>query len=169
MLIQDVGATFGSGGWFTSNSTAKLNLKEWSGTKIWKQVGTDPGAAGPECQAGLRKSLTATDGLDDPMISEDGRRFLAGLLCQLSDSQIEALFKVARVAEMPEYRKSDGSFKPGLDEASIVKQWVDAFKQKREDIAKGRCHWKNQPADLSAIDNPMGLSTVPNYCSARPF
>jgi hypothetical protein len=167
MLVQDVGATFGGGGWFTHNGSAKMNLSEWDGKKLWNKVGTD--SAPQECQAGLRKSLTATDGLSDPMISEEGRRFDAGLMCQLSDRQIEDLFKASRAAAMPEYHNQDGSFKAGVDEASIVRQWVDAFKRKREDLAKGRCSWKSQPPDLKVVDNPMGLATVPNYCSAKPF
>jgi len=167
MLIQDVGATFGSGGWFTSNSGAKMNLGQWSSTKLWNKVGTE--GAPQQCQAVLRKSLTAHDGLGDPMISEEGRRFDAGLLCQLSDQQIEELFKASRVAQKPEYHNHDGSFKSGVDEASIIRQWTEAFKQKREDLAKGRCQWKDQPSDLKLIDNPMGLATVPNFCSAKPF
>jgi hypothetical protein len=102
------------------------------------------------------------------MISEEGRRFDAGLLCQLSDHQIEELFKASRVAQKPEYHNHDGSFKSGVDEASIIRQWTEAFKQKREDLAKGRCQWKDQPSDLKLIDNPMGLATVPNFCSAKP-
>lgn len=167
MLVQDVGATFGGGGLFTSNSTAKMNLKVWSDKKLWSSVGTD--GAPKQCQASLSKSLTATDGLKDPKISEEGRRFDAGLMCQLTDQQVADLFKAARVAQMPQYHNSDGSFKPGVDEASVVKQWVDAFKQKREDLAKGRCEWKEKPTDLAAVDNPMGLATVPNYCSAKPY
>ena len=103
------------------------------------------------------------------MISEEGRRFDADLLCQLSDQQIEELFKASRVAQKPEYHNHDGSFKSGVDEASIIRQWTEAFKQKREDLAKGRCQWKDRPSDLKLIDNPMGLATVPNFCSAKPF
>jgi hypothetical protein len=171
MIVQDVGATFGSGGFFTSNSTAKMNLHEWSGEELWKKTGK-PGmseADCPVCQARLTKSLTATDGLSDPTISEEGRRFLGGLMCQLTDAQIANLFKAARVAEMPEYHTSDGSFKQGLDEATIEKQWIDAFKAKREKLASGRCRWKNKPTDLAAIDNPMGLANVPNHCTAQPY
>jgi hypothetical protein len=115
------------------------------------------------------KSLTAHDGLGDPLISEEGRRFDAGLMCQLSDHQIEELFKAARAASMPQYHNHDGSFKSGVDEASVIRQWVDAFKQKREQLASARCEWKEKPADLNAIDNPMGLATVPNFCTAKPF
>ncbi len=170
ILIQDVGATFGGGGLFTSNDTAKMNLGTWSGNKLWKKVGS--GTAGPdcpECQARLTKSLAAKDGLEDPIISEEGRRFAAGLLCQLSDQQIQDLFKAARVAEMPSHHNSDGSFKSGETEASITQQWVDQFKTKREELVAGRCRWHAQPANLTVIDNPAGLSTVPNYCSASPF
>jgi hypothetical protein len=167
MLVQDVGATFGGGGLTTGNDSAKMNLEKWSGTKIWKKVGKD--GAPKQCQAILHKSLTATDGLGDPAISEEGRRFDAGLLCQLSDSQLEALFKVARAAAMPMYHNKDGSFKPGVTEASVVEKWVAAFKAKREDIAKGRCQWKEKPANLAEVDNPMNLAKVPNFCTAKIF
>jgi hypothetical protein len=167
MMVQDVGATFGRGGWFTSNTKAKMNLPLWSSTKLWKKVGTE--GAPKHCQAALTKSLSAHDGLSNPAISEEGRRFDAGLMCQLTDHQIEDLFKAARAAEMPEYHNSDGSFKAGEDEASIMRRWVQAFKQKREDLASGRCEWQEKPPELAAIDNPMGLATVPNYCSAKPF
>jgi hypothetical protein len=167
MLVQDVGATFGTGGWFTSNTGAKMNLKGWSNKKVWNKVGTD--AAPKACQASLRKSIAAHDGLSNPQISEEGRRFDAGLMCQLSDAQIEALFKSSRAAEMPEYHNSDGSFKTGVTEASVMHDWVAAFKKKREELAAGRCEWKEKPADLAAIDNPAGLATVPNYCTAKPY
>lgn len=91
---------------------------------------------------------------------------LAGLMCQLTDQQIQDLFKAAKVSTMPKYHNADGSFKQGLDEATIEKQWVDAFKAKREDLARGRCRWSNKPADLAPIDNPAGLASVPTNCSA---
>ena len=98
-----------------------------------------------------------------------GRRFAAGLLCQLSDSQIQSLFEVARVSEMLNNHNADGSFKAGLDEGKVVEQWVQIFKSKREELAAGRCRWTSTPTNLAAIDNPAGLATVPNHCSARPF
>ncbi len=167
MLVQDVGATFGTGGAFTSNDSAKMNLKGWSNQKLWSKVGTD--GSPKQCEAILHKSLTAKDGLDNPQISEDGRRFDAGLMCQLTDQQILDLFKASRASAMPEYHNKDGSFKTGFDEASIEQQWVQAFKNKREQLAAGRCQWKEKPADLTVIDNPAGLATVPNYCTAKPF
>lgn len=70
---------------------------------------------------------------------------------------------------MPEYHIDDGTFKEGMTEASIVQQWVTVFKQKLEDVARGRCRWKRRPSDLNLVDNPAGLSVVPNYCSARIY
>ena len=169
MVVQDVGATFGGGGLFTSNQTAKINLHEWTGKPVWKKVGVAGQSNPPQCQATLRKSLTAKDGLSDPAISEEGRRLVAGLMCQLSDQQIADLFKLSRVYEMPEFHNGDGSYKQGLSEDTIVQEWVTVFKQKREDIAKGRCQWKNQPTDLAVIDNPANLPTVPNNCTSKIF
>jgi hypothetical protein len=104
-------------------------------------VGT-PGTDEAKCpvrQAILDKNLSATKCLSDPTISEEGRRMLAGLMCQLTDQQIQDLFKVAKVSTMPKYHNADGWFKQGLDEATIEKQWVEASKAKREDMARGRC------------------------------
>jgi hypothetical protein len=168
MVVQDVGATFGGGGLFTDSYISKMNLGEWSGNALWKRVGKS-GSDCPECQARVHKRWNAKDGLEDPMISEEGRRFLAGLMCQLSDRQIGDLFQAARVARMPRYHNADGSFKSTLNEDSVIQEWVDVFKKKREDLAAGRCQWKSQPADLKLVDNPAGLAAVPNYCSARLF
>ena len=74
--------------------------------------------------------------------------------------------KKVGVCLLAKYHNADGSFKQGLDEATIEKQWVEAFKAKREDLARGRCRWNNKPADLTSIDNPAGLASVPNNCSA---
>jgi hypothetical protein len=171
LVVQDVGATLGGGGLFTSNDSAKMNVEEWSGVKLWKTAGTPAmkEADCPVCEAHLRNSLTASDGLNDPTISEEGRRLAAGLLCQLSDSQIENVFRESRVVEMPKYRESDGSFRPGLNEATILSQWVAAFKEKREDLAGARCKWNKKPSNLAAIDNPARLAAVPNHCTSHPF
>lgn len=167
MLVQDVGATFGNGGWFTSNTAAKMNIHNWSNKHLWKSAGTE--GAPKACRASLTKSFTAHGGLNNPAISEDGRRFDAALMCQLTDQQIEALFRASRPFDMPKYRNKDGSFKPGVDENSVIREWVAAFKKKREELAQARCDWKDKPADLTLIDNPMNLPSVPNYCSAKPF
>jgi hypothetical protein len=167
MLVQDVGASFGSGGWFTFNGSAKMNLDNWSHKKLWSSVGTEP--APHACRASLRKSLAAKDGLINPSISEEGRRLDAGLMCQLSDAQIDALFRNSHVAEMPKYHNKDGSFKPGITEDKVLVDWAKAFKNKREQLSSGRCEWKEKPGDLAVVENPMGLPVVPNFCATKPF
>jgi hypothetical protein len=79
------------------------------------------------------------------------------------------MFTLSRVYEMPEFHNGDGSFKQGMSQDSIVQEWVTVFKQKREDMAKGRCQWKSQPSDLAVIDNPANLPTVPNNCTAKIY
>lgn len=167
MLVQDVGATFGGGGLFTFNGSAKMNLDEWSGKKLWISVGTD--ASPRQCRGRLQKSIAARDGLENPAISEEGRRLDAGLMCQLSDQQIRQLFVLSRAAAMPKYHNRDGSFKAGENEDKITEEWVTAFKTRREELASGRCEWKQKPADLSVIENPLGLAEVPNFCTAKPY
>jgi hypothetical protein len=67
--------------------------------------------------------------MENPHVGEAGRKFLADLLLQLSDRQLRDLFETARFAE----RKGD------IVRAATVDQWVDAFKQKRDQIVKRTC------------------------------
>jgi hypothetical protein len=90
-------------------------------------------------------------------------------MCQLTDQQIKDLFVLSRASQTPEWHNKDGSFKSGVTEDSVIQQWVDAFRQKREDLANGRCAWQQKPEDLSVVDNPAGLAPVPNYCTAKPY
>jgi membrane-associated phospholipid phosphatase len=122
MLINDLGLTFGRANLVNANSLASANLVEWRESPVWK------GSRG--CVGNLPKSLTGT--LKDPVIGEDGRRFLATLLLQLSDAQLHDLFEAARF----ERRRSADINGSG---ASTVDEWVEAFKQKREEILERRC------------------------------
>jgi hypothetical protein len=79
----------------------------------------------------LSRSVTGTLG-DDPHISEAGRRFLADLLLQLTDQQLQDLFQVARIDRRS--RKPNSSAPP-----TSVDEWVAAFKHKREEIVHARC------------------------------
>jgi hypothetical protein len=91
-----------------------VNFDEWSHTPLW----SDP----KRCVANLSKSLTGT--LDHPVIGEDGRRFLADLMTQLSDTQLHDLFAVAR------FERRSGH---------TVDEWVEAFKRKRDEILNHQC------------------------------
>jgi hypothetical protein len=75
------------------------------------------------CVANLPGSLTGT--LHHPRISEEGRKFLADLLNQLSDAQIRDLFDVSRFTER--------------DSSASLSEWVNAFKAKREAISTRTC------------------------------
>ena len=123
MMVSDVGLTFGKAN-FTNANGKGMNYVAWAATPVWKE-----GEKG--CVGDLPKSFTGT--LKDPVISEEGRAFLANLLMQLSDAQIRALFEVARV----NLRLRDpGKSSSGL---ATVQEWVDVFKRKRAEIADRRC------------------------------
>jgi hypothetical protein len=120
MMIHDVGLTFGTSTLMNSQQRSSTNLQEWAKTPIWK----DP----EHCVGNLPPSQTGT--LNNPIISEAGRKFLSDLLEQLSDRQLLDLFMTARFGE-----------KPGVDGESGggAADWVAAFKKKRQEIAAARC------------------------------
>ena len=132
MMINDLGLTFGRANLANSNLVGSVNFQEWAQTPVWKEDGA--------CVGNLPKSLTGT--LKDPIISEHGRDFLAGRLLQLSDSQIRALFEVARVDRRAVPQDSRTS--------SPVDEWVRVFKAKRKEIVDRRCDalW---PGGISAL------------------
>ena len=123
MMIQDLGVTFGRANKFNEGGSGSVNLVEWSKTPVWQ--------GGISCVGNLPKSATGT--LDNPPISEDGRRFLADLLTQLTDQQLHDLFEGARVTlRLRDPRDVKSGF-PTIDE------WVAAFKQKRSQIVDRHC------------------------------
>ena len=122
-MISDVGLTFGRANRANANDTTGVNLEAWKQMPVWKN---DSG-----CVGNLPKSFTGT--LDDPIISEAGRRFLADLLVQLSDHQLHDLFAVGRVHLR---LRSPGHVDSGF---ATQAEWVDAFKAKRQQIVERRC------------------------------
>jgi hypothetical protein len=121
MILNDVGLTFGHANTFNHNGSGSVNFDEWSRTSVWKDS--------KRCVGNLPKSMTGT--LENPLISESGRKFLADLLVQLSDAQLHELFDVAR---FPLRSRSGGAKRP-----VAIDQWVDAFKQKRDEVVNRTC------------------------------
>jgi hypothetical protein len=135
MMINDLGLTFGKASRFNDNAKSSMNLTDWIRTPVWKDENKDEARNGsegaPACVGNLPKSFTGT--LDDPVIGEPGRRFLAGLLGQLSNAQLHDLFEVARV-----HRRTRTPGDP-LSGIATVGEWVEAFKTKRDQIVNRRC------------------------------
>ena len=120
MMVHDVGQTFGRSNSFNRDPLGSVNFERWSKTPIWRDS--------KHCVANLTQSQTGT--LANPIISESGRKFLADLLGQLTDNQLQDLFEVARFSSR---------FLPGGTGAAPVSAWVDAFKHKRDEIAGNSC------------------------------
>ena len=115
MMISDLGKTFGRANALNNDHVAAVNFKEWSNQPVWS------GSTG--CTGDLPRSWSGT--MRDPHVGEAGRKFLSDLLNQLTDAQLHDLFEVARFTER--------------DPSATVDDWVNAFKQKRSDIANRRC------------------------------
>ena len=121
-MIKDLGGSFGKA---TLLNTSKMKLSDWDSTVIWKDS--------KQCIAGMPRSFTGS--LEDPLISEAGRRFLAQRLMLLSDRQIRDLFTVSQVVKRgEEITPADGIKRP-----VTVDDWVRVFKRKRSEIAAARC------------------------------
>jgi hypothetical protein len=110
LVVKDLGTTFGKA---TALNNSKMDLDDWSGARIWRE--------GAACVGDLSRSLTGS--LENPRISEAGRKFLAGRLSLLRDQQIRDLFSAAMAG------RRDGT----------VDDWVRVFKRKRDEIVKARC------------------------------
>jgi hypothetical protein len=115
MMINDLGKTFGQATFTNADKKSAVNFESWSKTPMWKDA--------KKCVAQISRSYTGS--LENPKISEAGRKFLADLLAQLSDQQLRDLFEVSRFTMR--------------DPNVTVDQWVGAFKQKRDAIASASC------------------------------
>jgi hypothetical protein len=135
LMISDVGLTFGRANAMNTNDAGSVNLAAWRQARVWKD---DDG-----CRGNLPRSLTGT--LEDPTISEEGRRFLSDLLAQLSDRQLRDLFEAAQVESR---LRAAGDASSGY---ATVGEWVDAFKDKRAQIASRRCPSSGASARLLAV------------------
>jgi hypothetical protein len=124
LLVHDLGATFGRGVFIGVRSTGTTNYKEWSALPLWKNPAT--------CRSHLEVNITRHS-LDDPVITEAGRQFLAALLVQLTDKQIRDMFDAGSMDERqwssPQKTARNGT----LD------QWVEAFKARRDALVRTTC------------------------------
>lgn len=136
MMVQDLGSTFGSG--TTALNVSKINFDQWKGAEVWnvpKQANSLKDTVKPVCYGKITASRAAgLHGLSDPAISEEGRRFLADLLKQLSRQQIVDLFRVTGVERLDEFVEEDG-VKRRID----ANDWADVFMKKRAEIIEHDC------------------------------
>jgi hypothetical protein len=138
LMIQDLGATFGKGA-SSVTSISSMTFNAWKNQSIWNAKKEAEFEADhpdqPVCFGNLVSAEFAwREGFSDPEISEEGRKFLANLLNQLSDQQIHNLFRVARAdktGEMIEDR--------GVKRMVRIEDWVAVFKEKRRQINERRC------------------------------
>jgi hypothetical protein len=138
VTLQDVGATFGGAGTFTKRTSAKINLKEWAGNKVWQSGGSGDHSGSSACIGHMNVSGSAgADAEENPRISEAGRQFLLTQLKRLTPEHVRALFEVAHVDQVGDaYEWTDKSTNKtytGID------AWVAAFLDKVKQIEERHC------------------------------
>jgi hypothetical protein len=117
LMVKDLGSSFGGA---KRMSFDKMKLESWRSVPIWKDQSG--------CRGDLTRSIIGT--LENPMISDEGRRFLLEQLDRLSDKQLRDLFAAARVERRDDYTHG---------RRVTADDWVAAFKEKREQIRNRRC------------------------------
>jgi len=130
VTIVDVGATFGGAGLESSDTTAKMNLQAWRRKPVFKDSSHN------ECRGELTVSFKARhDGEPNPIISEEGRRFLIDQLHRLTSDHVRAMFTAARV----DLLGNPHTARAAADGVSEIEAWVAAFQDKVRQIEARRC------------------------------
>lgn len=137
LMIQDLGATFGSSGKMTSKSD-KLHLESWAKRGVFERPDEGAGEKSETCKVDVTVAFTAGGNAKaSAPVSEAGRQLLARQLARLTDAHIRALFEAGRVEAMDEEMEwTDPATKRTY---SGVGAWVAAFKHKRAEIVNARC------------------------------
>jgi hypothetical protein len=138
VTVQDLGATFGGAGQFTSNVRAKVHLSSWAGTAMFAQRSLRDSRSGapPPCRGNLAPSLSA-GAEPNPPIGDAGRRFLHERLAALTPDHVRALFEAGHIEELKEPQqwkdRKTGQLLTGID------AWVAVFLKKVDEIGSTSC------------------------------
>jgi hypothetical protein len=125
--MQDLGQTFGP---------KSIDIEGWTRTPVWADAAA--------CRVSMRGLPWDGATFEDATISEEGRRFLAGLLRQLRAEQVKSLFAGARFTEFVRNRS-------GAD----VEAWARAFEARVAQIAdRAPCPSTDSEKPLRAGVNP---------------
>jgi hypothetical protein len=138
VTVQDLGATFGGAGQFTSNVGAKVHLASWAGTAMFAQrsLRDSRSGAAPPCRGNLAPSMSSGAEANPP-IGNGGRRFLHERLSALTPTHIRAIFEAAHLDELKEPQqwrdRQTGQTLTGTD------AWVAVFQRKVDEIGSTSC------------------------------
>jgi hypothetical protein len=111
LLLQDVGATFGP---------RKRDLNAWERAAVWTDRST--------CTVSMDQLPYGGGTFGTARVSEEGRRFLVGLLEPLAEPQIAALFAGARF---------DRPYARLMARTHPVSEWVRVFRKRLKAISDG--------------------------------
>lgn len=130
IMIHDFGVSFAGGtelGGLKYEKVAKASLNGWTNqakSPTWKDFS--------KCEAGLRGSFWSGT-LDNPRVSNAGRRLIAQRLATLDNEQLTAIFEAARIEDKGETWTDP---RTGQERAVTVADWVHMFGWMRDIISK---------------------------------
>jgi len=119
LVLQDIGAGWGSAGTL-GLGYKKADINAWTGHNLWKD------------SSGCRARLSSLHQLENPIIKDEGRAFLAQLMDPnvLTDAHLRQIFEASRITER--------GTKVG-SRLATVDDWVQAFNTKRQDMVTRTC------------------------------
>ena len=107
------------------------SLESWSGTPVWSDSG--------RCEAALAFKVYEDDSIRPYTIGEPGRRFIAGLLGQLTDEHLRAVFESAVFERFDITLVPPGSIPSTAESQSIIEAWIAALRDKIDEVRDVTC------------------------------
>ncbi len=124
LFVHDIGASFAS---IPGRVVfKKMTLSYWKAQNVWKDTSS--------CTANIEPPILVFRGLNDPQISEEGRKHLSTRLGRLSDDQVRQIFHLSQV----ELRK-EVVFDGERNRLVTVEDWLLAFREKQRQIDSVSC------------------------------
>ena len=123
LLVHDLGATFGR--------RRPDSLNSWREMRVW---------ADPEtCSAALPARTLDQFKVERYAIGKAGQAFILGLLDQLSDEHLRALFESAGFERYDLTLVASGGPASSRESRAIIDAWIAAFREKVEQVRGGSC------------------------------
>jgi len=123
LLVHDLGATFGR--------RQPDSLKGWREMPVWANAET--------CEAALPMRTHDEFKVEPYVIGKAGQEFILGLLDQLSDEHLRALFESAGFERFDLTLAPADEQAPAPESRSVIDAWIAAFHEKVEQVRNVSC------------------------------
>jgi TPR repeat protein len=123
MLVHDLGATFGK--------RDPDSLTSWGSARVWADPAT--------CEAALPAETHDEDKVERYVIGEAGHAFILGLLDQLTDEHLRALFESAAFERFDVTLVAPDRIPGPERSAEVIDAWIAGFREKVRQVRDVTC------------------------------